>query len=63
VKTAAASLADLLARTVGLDGAFLLIATISLSVGSWFIATVLPWFVIGLIALLVWLALTLPRRA
>jgi hypothetical protein len=65
VKRAGAALAvllDRLAKGVGLDGAFLLIATISIAVGSWFVSTILPWFVVGSIAFIVWLALTMPRR-
>lgn len=61
MKRAADSLAVFLASVVGLDGAFLLLAVASLAIGSWFVSTILPWFVIGGVALLVWLALTTPR--
>lgn len=62
MKRASASLANFLAAAVGLDGVFLLVAVVTLSVGSWFVSTILPWFVIGTLALIVWLALVTPRQ-
>lgn len=63
MKRAAQALAVFLDRVVGVEGAFLLLGTILLAVGSGFLTPAGPWFVIGGISLAIGLALAMPRRS
>ncbi len=66
MKRAAVALRTLLvsaAASVGLEGAFLLIGTVCLAYASLGISTYGPAAVVGAVALLVGIALTVPRRA
>lgn len=51
------------AAQVGLEGAFLVIGTASLAVWSSYFGPQWPWAVVGVMAVLTALALTVPRRA
>ena len=50
-----------IARGVGLEGAFLIAGTAALSVGASFIHPAGPWLVSGGVAVLIGIALALPR--
>ncbi|HKI95471.1 MAG TPA: hypothetical protein VJ992_09290 [Gemmatimonadales bacterium] len=54
-------LASGLASAVGLEGAFLAAGAVLLAVGSYFVNPAGPFFVIGIICLLVAYALTVPQ--
>lgn len=63
MKRAAAALRSFLTQTVDVEGAFLLVGTVSLAVGSYLVNPILPWFVVGGICVLVGVLLAAPRRA
>lgn len=65
MKRATIALRSLLARIaagVGLEGTFLLIATVTGAVGASYLSPAGPWLVVAGVSLLVGLALTLPTR-
>lgn len=66
MKRAAVATSQLLAAVsaaIGLDGAFLVAGTALVAVGSYFaVSSDAPWFVVGGMCLIVWLALTQPWR-
>jgi hypothetical protein len=49
------------ARSVGAEGAFLVIGTVLLAIGSTYLSPAGPWFVCGGITFLIGLALASPR--
>lgn len=59
MKRAVVALAD----AIGLEGAFLLIGTALLAVGTSYITPAGPWLVVGAVALALGLALAVPRRS
>ena len=63
MKRAAIALRAFLARTVGAEGAFLLLGTVTLAVGASWLHPAGPWLVVGGMSLLVGLALALPQRS
>ena len=65
MKAAAVAVFGLLSQigsAIGLEGAFLVIGTIALSVGSAFIHPAGPWLVIGIMCILAGIALAVPGR-
>lgn len=65
MKRAAIALRRLLfsvARGVGMEGTFLLAGTAALAVGASYFSPAGPWLVVGIVALLIGLALAMPRR-
>ena len=65
MKATAVAMFGLMARigsAVGLEGAFLLIGTVSLSIGSAFISPIGPWVVVGIMCILAGIALAMPGR-
>ena len=52
-----------LALAIGPEGAFVIGGTAALAIGASFISPAGPWFVVGVVGLLLGVALALPRRS
>lgn len=57
------SLLGRIAASVGAEGAFLILATITGAVGASYLGPAGPWLVVAAVSLLVGLALALPKSA
>mgnify|MGYP001572045971 CR=1 FL=1 len=51
-----------LAASTGLEGAFLLVGTACLAIGSAYVHPAGPWLVVGIVGVLLGLALAVPSR-